>query len=248
MSIQFAKASSQKIINTATPITAVPFTVGFWFRFTVLGAVETPWGIFDTASGNNYFELYKDGSNKMRFSTAAGGTAAAATSAVNIVAASWTYIVLRGISATNRRMAILHPTGATEHLQNTTSRTPSSLDTHALGCENYNSPDSFFGGNVAEFWLAKADIQADGAALQDWMLRQLAYGGPFSVPHLAASIVDYQSFRQGISSDRDSYGEIYSGSAGRQIWTPTNTPTMGPHPPLPYWYVKPGRAPRAVLV
>jgi hypothetical protein len=98
-----------------------------------------------------------------------------------------------------------------------------------------------FDGNVAEFWYTNTDIQPDGAQLDGNLLRQLAYGGPFSVPHIAGDILEYRSFRKVIESDQDEAvgDEVYWGGAGRQVWTNTNGVTRGPHPPLPGWYRKP---------
>jgi hypothetical protein len=96
---------------------------------------------------------------------------------------------------------------------------------------------------ISEFWYTNTDIQPDGAQLNDDLLRQLAYGGPFSVPHVAANLIEYRSFRKVIESDQDeAVGDgVYWGGAGRQVWTNTNGVTRGPHPPLPGWYAKPNR-------
>jgi len=39
----------------------------------------------------------------------------------------------------------------------------------------------------------------------------------------------------------DNGPDDYYGAFGRQIWTAAGTVSIGPHPPLPYWYVKPGQ-------
>lgn len=91
---------------------------------------------------------------------------------------------------------------------------------------------------IAEFWCTNTDIQADGGQLDNTFLSQLAFGGPFSVPHVASAVVEYRSFRVHPSLN-DPY-ETYSDYGG-QTWTNNGAATTGPHPPLPYWYVKPGQ-------
>lgn len=105
-----------------------------------------------------------------------------------------------------------------------------------------------FTGRLAEFWCTNTDIQADNAQLQDWMARQLAYGGPFSVPHIVKDIVEYRSLRVFPESRGDRGTEVYHGKFGRQTWANTNGVTTGPHPPLPYWYVKPGQTQRQLVI
>lgn len=239
MSALFTAASSHYLHNDASPITAVPFTAACWFRSTTVAAGAARIFTFtDTASTNNRFAISRD-TNDLTFSAQAGGTEAIATVANLVAANQWSFIVARGISATNRRIAQLAHTGAAGHAQNTTSRAPGSVDRVALGSSAHSSPGNFFDGLIGEFWYTNTDIQADGAQLQDSLLRQLAWGGPFSVPHIAKDIIEYRSFRHGLVTDDDVHGDIHFGAKGLQRWTNTNGVARGPHPPLPYGYVKP---------
>lgn len=122
------------------------------------------------------------------------------------------------------------------------------MDAMAIGSQASATPTEFFDGRMAEIWYTNTDIQADGLQLQDALLRQLAYGGPFSVPHIAKDIVEYRSLRVHPDSRGDQPSEVYHGKFGRQIWTNANGVTAGPHPPLPYWYVKPGQTRRPLIV
>jgi len=116
-----------------------------------------------------------------------------------------------------------------------------------LGALGHSAPTFFLNGLIAEYWLTNTDIQPDGAQLDDNLLRQLAYGGPFSVPHIAKDLIEYRSFRKVIESDQDEApgDEVYWGGAGRQVWTNTNGVRRGPHPPLPGYYKRP--RPRQML-
>lgn len=87
-------------------------------------------------------------------------------------------------------------------------------------------------------WYTNTDIQADGEQLQDSTLRQLAFGGPFSLPHIARDIIAYRSFEDCLDSSQDRPGSVYHRGA-RQVWTNTNGVTLGPHPPAAIWYDKP---------
>lgn len=235
MSASFVAASSQRLVNSASPITAIPFTMGFWTNTpNTTGQIIA--GIWDTGTDNNYFRLVK--TTQFSISAAAGGpesSSAAGTVAPN----TWQFLVGRFISATNRRLAVLNADGSTAHVQNTTSRTPSGFDTMAIGAHEGSIPALFLDGRVAEFWVTNTDIQPDAAQLRDALLFQLAYGGPFSVPYIAKDIIEYRSLRKAPASYADDMGEVFHGPLGRQVWTNTNGVTIGPHPPLPYWYAKP---------
>lgn len=238
MSVLFASASSQYIANAASPITAVPFTVGLWWRVTTAGVNRALWSIADTGAGSHYWALLAGTGDALLFRCAAGGADADAN-AGTISANRWYFSVCRAISTTNRRQALLDSaTGAIVHAVSITSRTPANVDTIAVGARVDNAADAFIDGSVAEFWYCDVDIQADGAQLQDWMLQQLAYYGPFSVPHLAASIVEYRSFRSRLGSDQDAPREVYCRGT-RPTWTAVNGPIIDAHPPLAGGYFRP---------
>jgi hypothetical protein len=126
------------------------------------------------------------------------------------------------------------------HGANAGTRTPASLIKWTVGALNNNgTPEAFLDGLVGEFWTTNTDISADAGQLPDWLVQQLAYGGPFSVPHIAKDIVDYRSFRSGLASDQDRVGEGYPGRFGRRTWSNVNGVTLGAHPPLPANYARP---------
>lgn len=190
----------------------------------------------DTATTNNYMILQLT-AGAWRVQSRAGGTAAGTADTGVATANAWHFVVARFISATNRRIDILHPDGSTASNQNTTSRAPAGLDRLGLGCTINSTPAEFFNGYIAEFWVANIDIRADGAALDASLLRQLAYGGPYSVPHVSANLVAYRSLFQSLSSNQDISSDNQDGGVyGRLNWTNTGGATLAPHPPLPGWY------------
>ena len=245
MSAAFVLSSSQHLINTSPPFITYPYSVGFWVypQSVNNGQYRVWWGQGDTGGTNNHYTLLGQGPGTDFTHACDGGTSIAEASGGTVVVNTFYYVIGRGVSATNRWLAVLTPIG-TIHAQNTTSRTPSGLDNMTIGNLKRTSNNNFCDARIAEFWCTATDIQADGAQLDDNLLRQLAYGGPFSVPNVAANLLEYRSFRKVIESDQDEApgDELYWGGAGRQVWTNTNGVTRGPHPPLPGWYRKPADA------
>lgn len=245
MAANFVAASSQRIRNTTVLVTAMPFTVGVWASSTVTNGFAV-WSLSDTGTTNNSFTMGSTIGTTWTLNALAGGTAATA-SGPSVVVNRWAFILCRCISAINRRIAVLSHLGIT-HGQSTPSRVPSGIDTLSIGSTETSSPSVFFPGSAAEFWYTATDIQPDGTQLQDSLLRRLAYGGPFSVPHIAKDIIEYRSLRVHPDSRGDRIGEVYFGRFGYQTWDNTNGVTIGPHPPLPYSYVKPQQNTRLLTV
>lgn len=247
MAASFVSASSQKLTNSASPITAFPATLAFWC-YPATTNLQLLAGFFDTATAINYFRIFTGVTGQFRITISDTTSGQVGASAGTTTANAWHFLVTRWISATNQRIAVLNADGSTAHGQQTASRTPLSIDTVAIGVSETSSPSNFYDGSIGEFWVTNSDIQEDGAQLQESLLWQLAYGGPFSVPHIAKDIIEYRSLRKYPSSEGDEIGEVYFGAAGRQTWTSTNGVTTGPHPPLPYWYVKPDQTIRNLTV
>lgn len=244
MSILFTAASNQAITNATTsglPSTGYPFSVGLWCRLTaVSNTVRILWGITDTGSTNNYLQIGMTSGELIAIYSAAGGAEASGTISTAINAGTWVYVVGRFISSTNRRIARILDTGAIGHGYNTTDHAPTGLDQLNLGRRNTSAgADRYWDGNIAEYWLANIDIQGDGGQLDNSMLSTLAYDGPFSIPHVAANLLEYRALKKHITSGEDDYFNVKIGGAGQQTWTKVNTPTIGPHPPLRYSYRRP---------
>lgn len=239
MAAWFVSASSQKLRNSAPPLTDYPMTVGMWLYPTAVGTAQSPFGLYDTGTTNNYLELRLSTGSVIGAAAAAGGAAAAGNVTATLTNNKWHYVVGRFISATNRRIAVLYPDGSVDHGNSTTNRAPTGMDAMVLGVRETSSPGSYFDGAIAEFWITNTDIQADGAQLDASLLRQLAYSGPWSVPHTDKDIVDYRKLFSAIGSEQDSLGEWDGGAKGRQTWVNTNGVACTFHPPLASNYATP---------
>lgn len=256
MAASFVSASSQHLDQVSVPITAVPFTVGLWVRPTTTGTLRHFWSLGDSASNlfPAAFSIGQSAANAWIVQADVNTSATETTSAGAVTANQWAFVFARFITATNRRISVLQSDGSTAHAQGTTSETPTSIDIMSLGCYNGNSSGggafaNFFDGQVGEFWYTNTDIQADAAQTQESLLRQLAYGGPFSVPHIAKDIVEYRSLRKATTSDRDNETEVYfRGPFSKRIWADVASVTVSHHPPLPYWYVKPEQNERVLTI
>lgn len=243
MGAQFASASSQYLSLATSPIGATyPITVACWFKAdAAVGATsETIWSINGAADGNkgyrstsNAISMY-DGTNVSSLGT-------------TMTAGAWYFGVWRFISTTNKRMGILNADGSAGHTQITATGVVYSTSI-SIGAGATPSFTQGWNGTIAEFWYTSTDIQADGAQLQDALLRRLAYGGPFSIPHIFKDVIEYRSMWSSLASDSDRWDEIYSGVGGRRAWVNNGAVRVGPHPPLPYWYEKPKNFVRKAMI
>ncbi len=243
MAARFTRAISNRLECITHPLIAYPYTVGFWCKPRVSDAnTHIYWVMVDTSDSTQYNAICKSTGDLWALLASAGG-AANQTTAGGITIDKWAYVVARFISATNRRISVLRPTGDVVQAQGTTSRAfPTSAETMALSTPVSNFADA----DIAEYFYTNTDIQPDAGVLQE-PLRQLAYGGPFSVPYIAKDIIEYRSLRKHPTSDGDQIGEVYSGRSGRQTWTNTNAATTCEHPPLPYWFKRPDSAEISLL-
>jgi hypothetical protein len=248
MAGRFASASSQYVKNASSPLvsTGYPFTMAVWVNLTTLqGQTIACLAASGVDTQNLRIESGATGTFSVTAQVSAGSTLATTTGVA--ATGEWTFVVGRFISATNRWIDVLFAKGAPEHVQATTSRAPTSLDTIGIGGRISLTPALFLSGLVGEFWYTDTDIQPDGLALNDVTLRQLAYGGPFSMANIVKDIVEYRSLLKALTSNGDDPAEVYSRGVPR-VWTQSGVPTVGPHCPLPYSYKKPRERKRLLLV
>jgi hypothetical protein len=222
-------------VAVATPFFTAPLSIGMWLRPTSLvNATQRVFIEHSVGGGWSSRGIQFDSSGNVIFNHdgAAGFTVSA------LAVDKWYYILARAAGA-NARLSVLKPDGSI------VSGSAGSAWTNLAGT-TYLSIGSaqLMGGTmdaaVAELWYANSDVQPDGLTAQESLVRQLAYGGPFSVPNLAPTIREYRSFRVGGISSKDRFEEVYFRDK-RNEYTCSATEKITDHPPLPYWYAKPGQ-------
>ena len=249
MAVAFASASSQRLTDSAAYITAYPYTVAFWFNVPADSTEPVLWSLTDSAANQNQWYIQKSTTNTVYFGSQEAGVFASVQTTGTIGGNAWNFVLFRAISSTNRRGSVLFSNGSIEHVQSTSGSTPGGIDSIAIGCAYFAPANFFTNGRIAEYWITNADIQADGAALFDSTLRQIAYNGPFPMMHLMGSYFHYRSFRRGLASDQDGLGEVFTKGAPNPTLVNVNGATLGAHVPLPRSYVRPDLAmTRAILV
>lgn len=227
--MSLAVTGTQTLKNTTAPVTGYPITVGCWVRPAAAGNVfRSIWQLSKLTDATDRLALYQwTGSTWCTLATvsSADDTCTGGT----VTALQWHYLVARFISTTNRRIDVLNASTSTAHTQSTGSAAPASLVEINIGTDTGGA--DAFSGQIAELWYTNTDIQPDGASLDNILLRQLAYNGPFSVPYIAKDIVEYHSFVSAFGKS-DHPGEVFWGARGQQIYTVTGSPLIGQHVPL----------------
>jgi hypothetical protein len=247
MAMGLVTASSQRLLLAAPATTALPWTIGAWFNPRGSGTRDI-WSSGESGSLVNYRLPVVVGGD-VQFAYNDGTTTSTITLNAVATAGAWHYVVARGISLSNRRASIIATsTGTITHGSSTATRLSSTINQMALGFRANSTPTAYYEGAIAEFFYADVDVQADGLQLDEALLHQLAYRGPFSVPHLAAAIVEYRSLR-GVAFDsaNDASGEVYQRGA-RRDWVAAGGPTPADHPPLYSGYVRPNQKKRFLTI
>jgi len=219
-------------------ITGYPYCVGCWVRDIDTANARTIWEITDTGATNHWASVEFSNTAFIRLGAASGG-AEDLTTHTPVDDGTWNHVIARFITATNRRIHLLEWTGTQSTATDTTSRTPTGLDTMVIGAHLTSAGASeFMNGDVAELWVTNGDIFGPSLDIGKNQHNQIAYGGPLSFPPIAQNLVDYQSFRRGIDSLNHQMGDV--DQSRRALWTPVNGGgVLAPHPPLPYWHERP---------
>lgn len=231
-------ASSQILENAAPVVTTLPFSVGLWCKLTAVGTViRTLFSFSDTGTTNNYIALQMDSTEFIRVVANENGTLSNAATNNVLTAGTWVHATARVLATDNRRVTSINGAGLFAVNSSSATRAISGLDTMTIGALRTSGGISLpWNGLIAEFWIADGDIYPDSAAnMPESYVRQLAYGGPFSIPFCASKIVEYRSFRTHPTAgcSDECYHRM---SPAPTVWTNTNGVTMAPHCPLPYWY------------
>lgn len=251
MGALFTAASTQYLVNSAPAVTTMPFTVGMWF-YNSAATLRTLWSLCATANTTNGYRIDNNGGTPAGITATSYGSAtgtATATPTQGVGAIKWGFCVCRFISASSRRVSAINHLSEIGHGTNITASTVTSPAQMFIGAKGGSSIAQPWDGFLAEFWMTNTDIQPDGLQLSNETLRQLAYRGPFSIPSVRSSLVDYRSMRQGIGSETDISSDYFYGSTIRPTWVNTNGVLRGRHVEfLSPNYVGPGDFTRNAVV
>lgn len=251
MALRITAASQQAICNTSPPVTAYPLTLMCW-ACPLTGVGDGSVYVFgNTSDSLQWLGIDFTSASGWYLPASTGGGGSQDTGFIAHSLGRWDFIVARCISATNRRLSVLTSQGAVTHVQSTGSATPSinrlTIGKFGNAVTTDQATGGWFQGRIAECTLIGADIQPDGAQLEDRFLRDLAHKGPFAFPHLHRDILEYRSFRSSVLNERP--GETWFGRRGRQSWSPiTAVPAIDAHPPLLGSAKRAPAHPRAPLV
>jgi hypothetical protein len=233
-------SGSPRLSVASPPFTALPISFGMWVKTFTIAAGNAALFSWYNDTANNSYGAYREGSAM----TVWGG--AVSTNVLTMVVGRWYYIVGRFITSSSKRLSALDELGAMVNIQNT-DVTAFAAQHWDLGNEGpVGAVVNYLSGNMAEFWMTDTDIQPGGAALDNSMLRQLAYYGPFSIPLVRSNLVHYRSFRSVTDDGIEKPSEVFHGKYGRLSWGMTTGLTTGGHPPI-YGGYEPGRRSRRVI-
>lgn len=221
MSGKFVGASSHYLQQPSPWVTTPPLTVSFWLRLET-SSNTVPWSMGDSGSSAAW-EVWTQLGTVLHFDYWNGGSEEG-DSFVTIAQNEWTFVIARMIATNNRRLTAVRPNGNVNHGNSTDTVTPTSLERMALGATWGSSPGAYLTGGIAEFCFFAGDIQADGGLLDNALAHQLAYRGPWSLPHLVPLITDYVPLFDGRPE------RLYQRGTPRP-WAGT-FPLVGPHPSL----------------
>jgi hypothetical protein len=122
------------------------------------------------------------------------------------------------------------------------------MDYMSLAARHNSSIGVPWAGAVAEFYYGLGTPLGQGAYGQSsaapQIIKQLAHRGPFVIPNMANSLLEYRSFWKG-NRVYDGDTDLIRGS--NALWTSGGTlPTMVPHPMLSPLYRRPDKARRMI--
>jgi hypothetical protein len=212
-----------RIVRNASPSpSTAPVTMCAWAMPALgqTGPSVLNWNI----QGTDVYSIFQ---NNINWSVYAGGADFGCGAAT---AGKWSFLVVRFLASTIRGDTLLE-SGAIGHGSTTSGGVAAT--SWSIGSGYFNSALlNAWQGAIEQFTIFDVDIYPSGN-LDDALLHQLAYRGPFSIPHLAKNIVEYRSLRSGIDVGSDNSRDVYQRT--RQVWTQTGNPPLGPPAPaLPY--------------
>lgn len=152
MSRVFTAASSEWLSVAEAPVTAAPFAVSLFFRPTTIGVAQTLFWLGDSSSSTRFFAVELDASDNLVIRARAGLGNQIATTAGAVTVDTWHHAMAIFESAASRRISL---DGGTE-ANNTTSVTPTGVDSLSFARNSDSSPDQYFDGHI--MWAAIWDV------------------------------------------------------------------------------------------
>lgn len=245
MAASFNAASTRRLDNAGVPFALYPFTMGFWVQPTTTGTLMALAAFNDTGAATEYFTVMQSAANAWYMEVSGGNSCSIGT----VTANQWHYVIARLVDADSRYLTVLQANGSIVHGSPTVAtRLMTSLDTVMLGAFRQNgTASSYFTGLIAEFWYSNTDISGSNTQLNDELVRQIAYSGPFSVPHIAPDVIEYRSLRIHPTANNPA-SDAYYRNMQPPVWTNTGGVFTGAHPPLAPDFVKPAQQAKRLLV
>jgi len=239
MSVKFTAASSTKLRGPTITIPVYPWTVGMWVKPALLGTIRTFWCFTSVAAADEFIRIGQSATNTWNVVSA---QPAITDSWGTVDQDEWSHVIIRFISATNRRMSVLKLNGEFEQANTVGSMTidVGTAPVISLGATDHSAPTNFFDGDIAEYWLAYGAAHGDigiasTVAIDRALHTKIAFGGPLSHPPIAYGLREYWSFRAGFSQIQPPDVKVIPRallSVMPTRWTPSATPpNIGPSSP-----------------
>lgn len=154
--------SSQYMLTSTTPVTAVPLTIACWANLPNVTTRYALMSVSDSGGDNNYFRLEAAGDvagDPIRVSTVNTSTVTAATS-TSFTASTWFHAcgVFAGVAS---RAVYLNGGGVGT---NSSSLTPTSIDRIGIGVLAKSTLANHISGSIAECAIWNIDLTAAEAA------------------------------------------------------------------------------------
>lgn len=163
MSRLFDDALSQYLEVAVPVVTTTPFTIACWFYADAVALDHNLVTIADTAGGADRHWLDVSSADKVQANSRLGSSVSALTS-TTISINTWHLAVGVWAAANDRRVFLDGGGKGTD----TGSRSPTGLDTTAIGRRVDNTPDEYWSGRIAEVLLLNVALSdAEVAALMN---------------------------------------------------------------------------------
>jgi hypothetical protein len=243
MAIVF-NGTDQALTSSFTP-TGVNLTVSLWFQVGDLSSTHTLWCVADSGETNEYDRIYVDTSGNLTAASRAGGSPERSATQGTVSADTWHHCYAYFASGGSDRYVSLD--GGTIQSEGTT-RSPSGLDTMALGVSDFSTRQDWGDCTVAEVFvdrivisggLPQARVNSLAAGLNPLVVLYAGTTNNFVYAHLMRTIGGswYHAHPRSWSDEPQTTTAFWMGNT--RTWTTVGSPTIVDHPPnvQPYFSV-----------